>query len=338
MVKILTDQHLERFLSKARRIRLLIVGDLILDHFMSGVVRRISPEAPVPVLEVKKQIYRCGGAGNVCLNITGLGARATIASIIGDDSNGSLLRNMLEENNVDTFVLTRRNFPTSIKTRVIAGSQQMIRVDNEQVEKMTSDELAKMKKFFCSEIDNFDAVIISDYGKGVIVSPLISYLVRLCHSHKKIITVDPKIDHFFYYKDVDCLTPNLTEASAGMHMSEPVSDDGIISLGKKIIRKLRSRGLIITRGKDGMSIFSDSGIFHLPAISKEVFDVTGAGDTVIAVLTLALSCGFDLLKSAIFANIAAAVVVQKLGTANVSPQELRTMFPGYKPETIETIQ
>lgn len=338
MLKILKDQHLEKFLSEARGIRLLVVGDLILDHFVSGSVRRISPEAPVPILEVTKQVYRCGGAGNVCLNIKGLGAAVTIAGIIGDDSNGFILRDMFEKNHVDTFILTRKKFPTSIKTRVIAGSQQMIRVDNEQIKRLSRAEIMKMNHPFASEIDNFNGVIISDYGKGVIVPSIISYLVGLCHKHNKIITVDPKIDHFYYYKGVDCLTPNLMEASSGMHISEPISNDGIVALGKKIIKKLHSRGLIITRGKDGMSVFSDFGMFHLPAISKEIFDVTGAGDTVIAVLTLALASGFDLLKSAIFANIAAGVVVQKLGTANVSPEELRTMFPSYKPETIETVQ
>ncbi len=335
MVKTLTNQHLEKFLAELDKIRILVVGDLILDHFMSGTVRRISPEAPVPVLEVKQQIYRCGGAGNVCLNINGLGAKSTIVGVVGDDSNGALLRNILRKNNVNTFIVTRKNFPTSIKTRVIAGSQQMIRIDNEQPKKLSQEELIKMERFFAEEIDNFDGIIISDYGKGVIIPSLISYLVSLCRKHKKIIMVDPKIDHFLYYKNVDCLTPNLIEASSGMKISEPDCDTKIVSLGKKIIKKLHSRGLIITRGKDGMTVFSDSGIFHLPAISKEVFDVTGAGDTVIAVLTLALASGFDLLKSAIFANIAASVVVQKLGTATVSPQELRAMFSGYKPETIE---
>ena len=337
MVKILTPKNLEDFLSRTKNTRILVIGDVILDHFMSGIVRRISPEAPVPVFEVKDQIYRCGGAGNVCLNIKQLGATVTIAGIIGEDSHGRLVKNMFEENHINAFFLTRKDFPTSVKTRVIAGSQQIIRVDNEQQKKLSSEEFVKMKEFFDSVITNVDGIIISDYGKGLVIPELILYLVSLCRKHKKIITVDPKIEHFLYYKNVACLTPNIMEASAGMKIAEPISNAEIVSLGKKIIKKLHCQGLIITRGKDGMTVFTNTGIFNLPAISKEVFDVTGAGDTVVAVLTLALISGFDPVRSAIFANIAAAVVVQKLGTATVSPQELKAMFSSYNPETIEKI-
>ncbi|MCM8759184.1 MAG: D-glycero-beta-D-manno-heptose-7-phosphate kinase [Candidatus Omnitrophica bacterium] len=319
-------QQLENFLGKVQHVRILVIGDVILDHFVIGQVKRISPEAPVPVLEVKKEIYRCGGAGNVCFNITGLGGNVTIASIIGDDANGVLLKNMLEENHIGTFLIPRKNFPTSIKTRVIAGSQQMIRVDRERIEKLSQEELDMISSFIEKEIVNFDAMIISDYGKGVVTPSLISHCAGICRKYKKTITVDPKVNHFFYYKNVSCMTPNLMEASAGMHMPEPTNVDGIVDLGKKIMKKLSLEKLVITRGKDGMTIFSDSGVTHLPAISKEVFDVTGAGDTVIAVLTLGLACGLDILKSAIFANLAAGVVVQKLGTANVSVDELREMF------------
>jgi len=337
MVDLLKNHNLEKFLEKIPGVRILVVGDLILDHFLSGQVRRISPEAPVPVLEVRKQIYRCGGAGNVCMNITGLGGNVTIAGIIGDDSNGKLIKEMLENNHIGTFLIERKNFPTSIKTRIIAGSQQMIRVDNERIEKLSQEEQSKIQDFLENEIKNFDAVIISDYGKGVITPSLISSLTGLCKKYKKIITVDPKINHFFYYKNVDCLTPNLMEASAGMHLPEPSSKEEIVMLGKKIIKKLNARNLVITQGKDGMTVFNNSGIFHLPAISKEVFDVTGAGDTVIAILTLAVACGFELLKAAMFANLAAGVVVQKLGTANVLPDELRKIFSSYQVD-IEEIE
>ncbi|HXK45454.1 MAG TPA: bifunctional ADP-heptose synthase, partial [bacterium] len=289
---IIKTQHLEKFLKEIPKVRILVVGDLILDHFVTGQVRRISPEAPVPVVEVKKQMYRCGGAGNVCLNIAGLKGHVTICGVIGDDSNGAMLKDILETNNVGTFLLPRKNFPTSIKTRIIAGSQQMIRVDNEQIEKLTQNEIEKMQHFFEKEIENFDAVIISDYGKGVIVPSLITVLVNLCRRYKKIITVDPKVNHFSYYRNVDCLTPNLMEASAGMHLPEPSTEQEITNLGNKIMKTLQSNTLVITRGSHGMTIFTGSKVIHLTAISKEVFDVTGAGDTVIAVLTLALACGF----------------------------------------------
>lgn len=323
-------QHLESLLAKVPQTNILVVGDLILDQFVTGQVRRISPEAPVPVVEVKKEIHRCGGAGNVCFNIKGLGGNVCVVGIIGDDTNGRILKDMLEENRIKNFLLVRKNFPTSIKTRIIAGSQQMIRVDKERIEKLSSEEILKIQEFLSQNIKDFDGVIISDYGKGMVVSSLISFLVSLCRKNKKIITVDPKINHFLYYKNVDCMTPNLMEASAGMHLPEPSSIEEIESLGKKIMKKLSLQNLVITRGKDGMTIFTDSDVFHQPAISKEVFDVTGAGDTVIAVLTLALACGFDILKASIFANIAASVVVQKLGTANVSVEELRQAFSVYQ--------
>ncbi|MCM8764335.1 MAG: D-glycero-beta-D-manno-heptose-7-phosphate kinase [Candidatus Omnitrophica bacterium] len=329
MAGILKQKHLEEFLAKIPEVKVLVVGDLILDHFVSGQVKRISPEAPVPVVEVKKEIHRCGGAGNVCFNIRGLGGNVTIVSVIGDDNNGAILKNMLEENQIGSFLLLRKDFPTSIKTRIIAGSQQMIRVDRERIEKLSHDETSRIQDFFAKEIENFDSVIISDYGKGTIIPSIISYFVQLCKRHNKIITVDPKINHFFYYKNVDCLTPNLMEASMGMHLPEPSTVEEIVSLGKKIMKKLSAQNLVITRGKDGMTIFSDSGIKNLPAISKEVFDVTGAGDTVIAVITLAMACGFDVCRASFFANLAAGVVVQKLGTANVSPEELRAIFNDY---------
>ncbi|MGB9642216.1 MAG: D-glycero-beta-D-manno-heptose-7-phosphate kinase [Candidatus Ratteibacteria bacterium] len=335
---ILKNQHLEKFLTDIPKRRILVVGDLILDHFVTGQVRRISPEAPVPIVEVKNQIYRCGGAGNVCLNISGLKGHVTICGVIGDDSNGALLKDILETSHVGTFLLPRKDFPTSIKTRIIAGSQQMIRVDNEQIEKLSQSETEKMQQFFEKEIENYDAVIISDYGKGVIVPSLITHLVHLCRRYKKIITVDPKVNHFSYYKNVDCLTPNLMEASAGMHMPEPTTEQEIVNLGNRIMKSLQSNMLVITRGKDGMTIFTGSKVIHLPAISKEVFDVTGAGDTVIAVLTLALACGFDIVKAATFANLAAGVVVQKLGTANVSPEELKTIFDVYHSSVIKAIK
>ncbi|MCM8815085.1 MAG: D-glycero-beta-D-manno-heptose-7-phosphate kinase [Candidatus Omnitrophica bacterium] len=329
MAVLLKQKDLEKFLAKIPCVRVLVVGDLILDHFVSGQVKRISPEAPVPVVEVKKEIYRCGGAGNVCFNIRGLGGNVTIASVIGEDENGTIVKNMLEEHRIKSFLLYRKNFPTSIKTRVIAGSQQMLRVDKERIEKLSQDEVYRIQEFFAKEIESFDAVIISDYGKGVVIPSLISYFVRLCHSYNKIITVDPKVNHFSYYKNVDCLTPNLVEASMGMHLPEPLTEQDIISLGKKIIRRLSVKNLVITRGKDGMTIFSDSGIKNLPAISKEVFDVTGAGDTVIAVMTLAMACGFDVVMASFFANLAAGVVVQKLGAATVSPEELKAVFNEY---------
>jgi D-beta-D-heptose 7-phosphate kinase/D-beta-D-heptose 1-phosphate adenosyltransferase len=313
------------FLGKAASLRILVIGDLILDHFVTGTVRRISPEAPVPVVEVKKETHRAGGAGNVCLNISALGASATVSGIIGDDAQGALLRSILNENGVADFLIVRKQYPTTLKTRVVAGVQQMVRIDYERLEKLSRGELRKLRIYLERNLEHFDAVVISDYGKGMIIPSLIKTVVNLCRRRKIVVTVDPKIDHFFYYKNVTCLTPNTLEASLGMRMPEPDSSARLIALGKLIRRKLRADYLVITQGKDGMTVFSKKQWYHLPAISKEVFDVTGAGDTVIAVITLGLAAGLDILKSAVLANYSAGVVVQKLGTATVSPEELLAM-------------
>lgn len=303
---------------------MLIVGDLILDRFIRGESKRISPEAPVPIVEVRDEIYNLGGAGNVANNIISLGGVVSVAGRIGTDYASEILLKELNRKNIDTGGISADNtIKTSIKTRVIAGHQQVVRFDKETVCELSRFTAIKIMQFINEKIPVSDAVLISDYGKGVVTQGLISEIIRLTKKYKKLVTVDPKIENFSRYKFVDCITPNIYEAMDGMGISKLKNENDFKNLGRKILKKLECRSVLITQGENGMTLFEKEKITHIPTTAKEVFDVTGAGDTVIAVLTLALSCGASQISAAKLANYAAGVVVGKLGTAAVSKEELK---------------
>jgi rfaE bifunctional protein kinase chain/domain len=223
---------------------------------------------------------------------------------------------------VTTHLLSRAGSPTTVKTRIMAGAQQICRVDRESVEDLAAGELAGVKTLVSRERP--DAVIISDYGKGMITPGLISFLTGFAGRRRIVIMVDPKVEHFNCYRKVTCLTPNLAEASLGIHRPQPRRTHEIVELGRDILAALEPRHLVITLGRDGMLVFrGPRDVFRLPAVARQVFDVTGAGDTVIAAMTLALACDADILQAAALANLAAGVVVQKVGAATASPAELR---------------
>lgn len=305
---------------KAKNI--LVVGDLILDHHIFGKVERVSPEAPVPVVWASKENFVCGGAANVGLNLRALGAKVSLCGVIGRDSQGQTLFNHIKKNKIDTSLVVKdATRPTTIKSRVIANNQQVVRVDWESLDfiapKTNAAILEKIKK----NIDRFDAVIIEDYGKGVINPTLVSQLVGICRKNKKIITVDPKEEHFNYYRGVTALTPNLKEAQAAANMKTRSFKD-IPALGRKIIKSLNPKVLLLTLGEDGMMVFTKNHNHHIPTAALEVFDVSGAGDTVISAFTLALSCAATYDQAAILANLSAGIVVAKRGAAVASVKEL----------------
>ncbi|HAM39058.1 MAG: hypothetical protein A2474_00850 [Elusimicrobia bacterium RIFOXYC2_FULL_34_12] len=315
--------NFRKILDKFSKAKVLIIGDLILDRFIRGEARRVSPEAPVPVVEVKTESYCLGGAGNVANNIVALGGNVLISGIIGDDYTAEVLLKELWNKNINTDgIFKDKTIETSIKTRIIAVHQQVVRFDKETVRELSPANTKKILGFLNDKISNCDAILISDYGKGVITQKIIQGIIKLARKHKKIVTVDPKIEHFIRYKYVDCLTPNIYEAMGGMHITRLKNKNGINELGKSILKKLKCRSVLITQGENGMTLFEQSKIFHIPTAAKEVFDVTGAGDTVIAVLTLALASGLSLSDSARIANYAAGIVVGKLGTATISQKEL----------------
>jgi rfaE bifunctional protein kinase chain/domain len=332
--KILNVDKIRRNFKKINSKKILVVGDIILDNFIFGEVERISPEAPVPVVEVKDEKFMLGGAGNVCLNIKNMGGDVFIISSIGKDENGNLLKRLLERENIKFFFIERK-LPTIIKTRVIAKTQQIIRIDREKIEYLNREEERRTKIFISKIIDDFDCIVVSDYGKGFITEKIMNFL----KSFKKKIIVDPKPNHFNFYKNVFCLTPNQSEAIAGVRKLSVKNFKEIVKVGIEIIKKLKCENLIITLGKNGMLIYENKNIYHIPSVAKEVYDVTGAGDTVCGIFSLYFSISGDLLESAIISNFAAGIVVGKLGTATTDQKEFIDFFEkNYRNILIEKIQ
>lgn len=300
--------------------KILVIGDIILDKYIFGKVSRISPEAPVPVVEVVKETFLLGGAANVANNIIALGGSASIAGIVGSDSAGKNILELLRTRNICTDGLFVDKRPTSVKTRVIAHSQQIVRFDKEDKKKLEGKNLDNLLAYIRKAIVNHDGVIISDYKKGVVSAPLMNEVVSLSKQYNRFIAVDPKVGHFHLYKDVSLVTPNLSEASHGSGI-EIRDEKSLIKAGKALVEKLSCLSALITRGDEGMSLFNkgagldDITVTHFPTMAKKVFDVTGAGDTVIAAFTIARSSGATMEESAIIANHAAGIVVGEVGTA-----------------------
>ncbi len=319
---------LKRIISHFKDKKILVVGDLILDHHIFGKVDRISPEAPVPVVWAQKETFACGGAANVGLNLWALGARVSMCGVIGKGDFARTLFSLLKKSSIDTkLIIKDPSRPTTLKTRIMAHNQQMVRVDWESLEPLSLKVNKLVLDKISENIDEFDAVIIEDYGKGVINPHLVEELVNLCKDKNKIVTVDPKEEHFDYYKNVTALTPNLKEAQNAVNIKLKDKTQ-IESLGKEIMKKLNPKVLLMTLGEDGMMLFFDKKHHHIPTAALEVFDVTGAGDTVISAFTLALSCKAGYDESAMIANLAAGIVVGKLGAATTNKQELFRKIDG----------
>jgi rfaE bifunctional protein kinase chain/domain len=321
---ILDKKTLLGYLDNMRDARLLVIGDIMLDHFIWGKVTRISPEAPVPVVDIHSESIMLGGAANVLNNIISLGGRAGICGVIGHDEMGRRVVHELRLKSVDTEgLVVEEDRPTTIKTRVIAHNQQVVRFDRES----KGDLSAAAEKFILDYArgikDSLSGMIVSDYAKGVVSRRLINGLVKIARERGIPIAVDPKVGHFDYYKNVTVVTPNNLEASqaAGFDITDETT---LLAAGKKIIDRLKCDAVLITRGEHGMSLFEKGRQpVHIPTVAKEVYDVTGAGDTVIAVFTLALAARADMREAAVIANHAAGIVVGEVGTATVKPEQLR---------------
>jgi D-glycero-beta-D-manno-heptose-7-phosphate kinase len=312
-------------LSRFDKAPILVIGDLMVDRYIRGSVNRLSPEAPVPVVEVKQEDFMPGGAGNVACNILELGGAPSIISVVGEDSEGDRLLTALSTRGVDVqSVQVDASRPTIVKTRIYAGHQQVVRFDHESRHPLSHAVIARILDQVQRRIKEVKGVIVSDYGKGVVSSGLLKALLPLARRYKKFITVDPKIEHFMRYRGVHCITPNLKEAAEGMRVLPPKNDAEVDALGARILKRLRCHTVLITRGERGMSLYKAHGkTLHIPSYAREVFDVTGAGDTVISTLSLALAAGCSFEEAAHISNVAAGVVVGKLGTATVRPDEIR---------------
>lgn len=320
----LSQPRIHKILSKFNKAKVLVIGDLMLDEFIWGSVSRISPEAPVPVVLIDKSSFMPGGASNVMNNIRSLGGQVYACGVIGQDQNGAILADELRQRAVNTDgIFVEPLKPTIKKTRIIAQHQQVVRVDKETHGLISPEVHSRISNFIEKVIKDVDAVIIEDYGKGLIQPKLIKHVIKLAKQNKKIIAVDPKEDHFSYYKGVDIVTPNLHEASSASHTKIKDKQSLEIAAGK-IIKKLSCKALLITLGEQGMALFeSGKRMVQIPTIAREVFDVSGAGDTVIALFTLAKSVGASMKEAAYISNVAAGIVVGKLGVAVVKPQELK---------------
>lgn len=318
-----SPQALRHYIQRFPQASVLVVGDLILDHYVMGKVSRISPEAPVPVVHVESESLRLGGAANVFNNILALGGKADLCGVIGADESGRLLMKELgAKRSGRGGVVIDHDRPTTRKSRVIAHHQQIVRYDVEGRHELKAALQRRILQYVESRLRELTCVVVSDYAKGVISAGLMSELTRLAALRKVPVIVDPKVEHFGYYKGVTVITPNHLEATqaSGVHGDD---DQAINEAGAMIRQRLGCQSVLITRGEKGMSLYeADGASWHLPTQARQVYDVTGAGDTVIGTLALALSTGASIKNGAILANHAAGIVVGMVGTATVSPEQL----------------
>ena len=319
----ITPAQTRALLKKAARLRILVVGDVMLDHYIWGDATRISPEAPVPVVHIQRDTYTAGAGANVALNLVALGAKATVAGCIQEDEPGRKLAEILAGHGIKGINLASGG-QTILKTRVMAQHQQLCRLDRESPPAQYAIDLPQVLARLRSEIQSCDAIILSDYAKGLLTDDLVAALARLARGAGKFIALDPKPKRKLRFPGLDLLTPNRREAAelAGVDW-DPQQPFPAAAICAAIYDRYRPRYLVVTLSEDGM-LLCDQGrvVKTLPTAAREVFDVSGAGDTSIAGLVLALATGADLETAAHFANAAAGVVVGKLGTATVTPKEL----------------
>jgi len=320
--RYITIERARELINIFPEVRVFVIGDLIMDHFLWGKVRRISPEAPVPVVEIEREDLMLGGAANVAHNIENLGGKVSITGVIGRDDDGRRFMRALKTKAIpQSGIVQDRERPTTTKTRIIAHNQQVVRFDRECKEGIKAAVTAEVLSYIKKAINHAHVVIVSDYAKGLISEGLMKKIVTLCAKKKKPLVVDPKVEHLDYYRGADIVTPNNLEASRGAGVE--IKDAKTLKKAGKILKeRLASKALLITRGEHGMSLFENTADTHIPTVAKEIYDVSGAGDTVAGVLALSLAAGADFREAAVLANFAAGVVVGKLGTATLSAEEL----------------
>ncbi len=321
----LDRRRIEQLLNRFAANTIVIVGDVMLDEFIWGKVQRISPEAPVPVVEVLDETYHMGGSANVAANIRGLEGTPIPIGVLGRDSASDRVLDLLKQSGIEVSGLVRDERPTTLKTRIIAQNQQVVRTDRESRKALSPQINADLASAFLRHLPQAKAVIVSDYDKGVVNRELLSAILPKARNAGVPVFLDPKVPHADYYRPITLITPNQREAE--LLTGTAIEDErGLEDAGRKLLEKFECEYALITRGEEGMSLFSGSGSRHLPTFAREVFDVTGAGDTVIATLALARAGGATMEESAILANHAAGIVVGKVGIATVSQSELLTDF------------
>jgi len=332
--KKLSASRARQILTAAQKTRVLVVGDVMLDQFIWGGVSRISPEAPVPVVDFSRESFMPGGAANVARNLTALKVPAELFGAIGNDEAARQLKKLLGEHQIGCTGLVKSSARhTSIKTRIVAHQQQLVRIDRETRDgldgKLTGSLIAELK----SRLPKTDAVIVGDYGKGVVTQPLLNEIKSLCHARGIWLSLDPKPVHNLNLTSLSLITPNRKEAFELAALPDdtrnqnPLADKNLMLVAERLLNELRPALLLITLGELGMLLCQrGQKPFHIPTVAQEVFDVSGAGDTVIASFTLAIAAGASPVEAAILSNHAAGIVVGKVGTATTTPEELAKSF------------
>jgi D-beta-D-heptose 7-phosphate kinase/D-beta-D-heptose 1-phosphate adenosyltransferase len=314
---------LERFLN----VNVLVVGDVMLDRFWWGSVKRISPEAPVPVVNLQKSTFAPGGAANVALNIAGLGARPILVGVVGTDHEGNTLSELLKENGVSAEGIIRSDSrPTTVKTRVVAHNQQIVRVDQETTDELSAADFAMVWDRIVAELPGADIVVISDYAKGLLSEDLTRKLIATAVADSKKVLVDPKGKDYGRYAGAALLTPNKREAAEACNFHDDMPDLVNVA-GERLMSELDLEMALITQGEEGMTLFQKGQHSrHLSAAAHEVYDVTGAGDTVVACLGVGLGAGLGFLEAATIANISAGLVVEQVGTTAITREMLEPIL------------
>ncbi len=331
---MLTTSSAQSAIHRMAKSRVLVIGDVMLDHFIWGAVRRISPEAPVPIVEVTKETTFPGGAANVARNLSAFTPHAFLMGRVGKDSAAVELKRLLNEENVNTDpMLESTTLPTIAKTRIIARQQHVVRVDRETIEKLSPEELALISERLQTMLPELDGVIIEDYGKGFVTQAFADQVLGLCKAAGKLVTVDPSPRNPLSWHGASLVKPNRLEAFAAAGIQDhrspgpPLEDKRLLEVGEQLLDQWAVGKVLVTLGELGMILFQrDIAPHHIPTRAREVYDVSGAGDTAIAFLTLALTAGLSAEEAADLANHASGIVVGKLGTARVMKDELLQAF------------
>lgn len=319
----LEEERLKEIMQAGNQKRIIVFGDLMVDRYLWGNVSRISPEAPVPIINIDDEEIRFGGAGNVANNLIGLGAIPLIVGVVGNDNLGKAFRSMLLERNLsDKGLIVDAQRPTTVKTRIIGNNQHIARVDREKltaIDRQTQDQILDHLGHI---IDDANAIIIQDYNKGVVAAELIQRIIQLANERQKIVTADPKFDNFWEFKGVTVFKPNKKEAEAAL-AARIQTDQELVNAGGELLKKIDGEAVLITRGRDGMALFErDSAHTFIKTSARKVADVSGAGDTVIAALTFALAAAAAMKEAVTIANYAAGLVCEEVGVVPVNGEKL----------------
>ncbi|ACK42001.1 MULTISPECIES: D-glycero-beta-D-manno-heptose-7-phosphate kinase [Dictyoglomus] len=317
-------ERLIRIINSWKGKKIAVIGDIMIDEYIIGKIERISPEAPVPVLEIEEEKYVLGGAGNVANNIKALGGEPLLFGVVGEDIGAEKILNLLNQREIKNFLVKDKERPTTTKTRLIALSQQVVRMDKEKRNPIKEEIEMLLLEKIKENIEKIDIFLLSDYAKGVLTYSFTKKIIELAKTYGKKILVDPKGKDFTKYKGASYITPNEKEAKIATDMEENFD---IIICAQKLLELIEGEGVIITRGEKGMFLYLKDSYYFIPALKAEVRDVTGAGDTVISALTLAISSDANPLEAALISNFAGSVVVRKLGTSTLSPEEIIQVIP-----------